>query len=232
MSDETASPIDDLPAETREALYRLSQRNSLLKWAIGTVGLTLITSVASWYFQNREVALTEVKFAHEQQMRKLEFEQKYLGEFLEYALAEDLASRLRFAHYFKSVTTDATLKAHWTAYHADLVASLPPAETKSEAQSIGGVEALTGRKITRVWLGAEAVDTIAGFHEEHVGRLGWTDVGFHYYIDLSGKVNLARPVGRTPAFVKSHNTNAIAIAVACDGWCWRQRPLPRGINAR
>ena len=216
-------PIKDLPPKTLEELFRLEQRMSVFKWLIGTVGLTLITSIASWYFQNREVRLAEVQSAHEQRMQELSFEQQYLEEFVEYALEEDLASRIRFAHYFKSVSTNADLSEKWAAYHQELVAS-----QDKRADQIGGAEALVGRQITRIFIGAEAHASMAGFHAYHVGLIGWADIGFHYYIDLDGSVKLARPIGRTPAFVLSHNKNAVAIGVACAGWTKLGDDAPEG----
>lgn len=109
----TEITIKDLPADRLEALFRLQQRNGLWKWVIGTVGLTLITSAAAWYFQNREVRLEEVRSAHEQRIAELVFERQYLAEFVEYALAENLTSRIRFAHYFKSVSTNQGLADKW-----------------------------------------------------------------------------------------------------------------------
>ena len=217
--------LETLPHDVREKLFRLSERNSVIKWAIGTVGLTLVTSIAGWHFQNREVRLEEVRFEHERKIRELEFEQKYLGEFLEFALVEDLDSRVRFAHYFASVSTNDILAAKWEAYHADLIESAPlSTETQDDspvlaaATRIGGVEALAGRKITRIWLGAEPVASMEEFQSYHVDELGWADIGFHYYVNLEGSVQNARPVTRTPAFVLNHNTGAIAIGIACAGW--------------
>lgn len=222
--------LGGLPEDVREALFRLQQKVSLWKWAIGTVGLTVMTTVASWYFQNREVRLEEVRFAHLQEMQELEFEQKYLGEFLEYALVEDINSRLRFAHYFASVSTNDALTNRWRAYYDDLLKNIStsPDDEPDGAAAIGGIEALTGRKITRIWLGAEAVGTMADFRAHHVDTLGWSDIGFHFYVDLNGAVQLARPIGKTPAFVLSHNTGAVAIAVACSGWVDVTQSSPEG----
>lgn len=220
--------IATLPAETREALFRLQQRHSLLKWLVGTVGLTAITTVVSWYFQHREVTLQEVLLQHERKMAELAFEQKYLGEFLEFALVEDIDSRLRFAHYFASVSTNPELAGKWNAYHADLLDSVPKDENNTDSVRIGGVEALTGRKITRIFIGAEAAATMADFRAFHVDKLGWADIAFHYYVDVDGSVKLARPIGKTPAFVLNHNEGSIAIGVACSGWSAPHEESPEG----
>lgn len=215
MPDEPQLDLSELSAEDSKALYRMRYRIDLWKWLIGTVGLTLLTSIVSWHFQTREVRLEEARFAHERELQRLEFEQKYLGEFLQFALVEDLASRLRFAHYFAAVSTNPELQAKWKAYYDDIATSVPQDE---EATRIGGVDALTGRQITRIWVGAEADATMSDFRAYHVDKLGWADIGFHFYVALDGSVKLARPVGRTPAFVLNHNAGAIAIGVACDGW--------------
>lgn len=225
MPDEPQISLSDLSADDRKALFRMQNRLQLWKWLIGTVGITLLTSIVSWHFQNREVRLQESRFTHERDLQRLEFEQKYLGEFLEFALVEDLNARLRFAHYFAAVSTNPELQTKWQAYYDDIAKSAPHEENGTR---IGGIDALTGRQITRIWIGAEADATMADFRAYHVEKLGWADIGFHYYIALDGSLKLARPVEKTPAFVLNHNTGAVAIGVACAGWTVPDEDPPEG----
>tara|TARA_R100000479_G_scaffold175136_2_gene125283 strand:+ start:714 stop:1136 length:423 start_codon:yes stop_codon:yes gene_type:complete len=52
------------------------------------------------------------------------------------------------------------------------------------------------------------VDTIRDWHTN--GR-GWSDVGYHYIIYLDGTVHAGRPVERSGAHTKGHNSNSIGI---------------------
>ncbi len=45
----------------------------------------------------------------------------------------------------------------------------------------------------------------------HVEGNGWSDIGYHYVIDLNGVVHPGRPVEKTGAHVKGHNTGSIGI---------------------
>ena len=46
----------------------------------------------------------------------------------------------------------------------------------------------------------------------HLGR-GWSDIGYHFLIDRDGSVLPGRPIERTGAHVKGHNTGTIGIAL-------------------
>ena len=46
----------------------------------------------------------------------------------------------------------------------------------------------------------------------HLDR-GWSDIGYHYLIDRDGTVVEGRPVERTGAHVKGHNTGTIGVAL-------------------
>lgn len=54
-----------------------------------------------------------------------------------------------------------------------------------------------------------SVDTIRKWHTE--GR-GWSDIGYHFVIQLDGTVNEGRPVVRSGAHVKGYNHNSIGIS--------------------
>lgn len=48
----------------------------------------------------------------------------------------------------------------------------------------------------------------------HVLERGWSDVGYHYFIDLDGEVFNCRPIKRIGAHTKGQNENSIGIAYA------------------
>jgi N-acetyl-anhydromuramyl-L-alanine amidase AmpD len=42
---------------------------------------------------------------------------------------------------------------------------------------------------------------------------GWSDVGYHYFIRKTGRLEVGRPLERTPAAQRGHNTGTIAICL-------------------
>ena len=79
------------------------------------------------------------------------------------------------------------------------------------------------RKVTRVFLHCSASDnpahdniaTIKRWHTDPKpnGR-GWTDVGYHYFINKGGGIEHGRPLSRIPAAQARHNTGTIAICLS------------------
>lgn len=45
----------------------------------------------------------------------------------------------------------------------------------------------------------------------HVNERGWSDIGYHYVIELDGKIVNGRPEDRSGAHVKGHNSDSIGI---------------------
>lgn len=56
---------------------------------------------------------------------------------------------------------------------------------------------------------AFGVETVRKWHVED---RGWSDIGYHYLIGLEGEIWDGRPVERTGAHVKGHNTGTIGVA--------------------
>lgn len=52
------------------------------------------------------------------------------------------------------------------------------------------------------------IDTI---REWHVNDRGWSDIGYHYVIELDGAVKIGRQVERTGAHTVGHNADSIGI---------------------
>jgi len=53
-----------------------------------------------------------------------------------------------------------------------------------------------------------STETIRGWH---VNERKWSDIGYHYVVELDGKVKTGRPVQRAGAHVKSYNRSSIGI---------------------
>ena len=71
------------------------------------------------------------------------------------------------------------------------------------------------RKITDIILHCSATtegrdihaDTIRNWHKQQ----GWRDIGYHYVITLSGKIERGRPIEEVGAHCAGHNFNSIGI---------------------
>ena len=55
-------------------------------------------------------------------------------------------------------------------------------------------------------------EKVAEIRRWHMDR-GWSDIGYHYAIDRDGTIADARPVSRTGAHVKGHNTGTIGVCL-------------------
>ena len=58
-----------------------------------------------------------------------------------------------------------------------------------------------------------SVDTIRDWHTKY---RGWSDIGYHYYIDINGKIFGGRPVAKIGAHSKGYNKSSIGICY-CGG---------------
>jgi len=52
-----------------------------------------------------------------------------------------------------------------------------------------------------------SVETIRDWHKKR----GWSDIGYHYVIDLDGVVHTGRPIERQGAHTKGYNKNSVGI---------------------
>ena len=73
------------------------------------------------------------------------------------------------------------------------------------------------RKINRVFIHCSASDNpahddVSVIKQWHLAR-GFNDTGYHYYIKKDGTIQKGRPLSKTPAAQKGHNTGTIAICL-------------------
>lgn len=63
--------------------------------------------------------------------------------------------------------------------------------------------------------------TVAQIRDWHVKGNGWADIGYHYIVDLEGRVHPGRPVEKSGAHCRGHNSKSIGVAyvggLASDG---------------
>lgn len=57
------------------------------------------------------------------------------------------------------------------------------------------------------------VETVRKWHTDpkDKGGRGWSDIGYHFFIDYKGKIHTGRPLRRSGAHVKGHNKDSIAV---------------------
>ena len=82
------------------------------------------------------------------------------------------------------------------------------------------------RKINEIIVHCADTKTNQSFNIEdirnwHVNERGWSDVGYHYYIKLNGKLQLGRPIEKSGAHCKGRNANSIGV-------CFEGGKTPKG----
>lgn len=61
-------------------------------------------------------------------------------------------------------------------------------------------------------------DRAADIKRWHTGERGWSDIGYHYVVDLDGTIELGRPVEKAGAHCTGHNADSIGVCYigGCD----------------
>ena len=76
---------------------------------------------------------------------------------------------------------------------------------------------LRGREVERTFIHCTATSnpntSVEDLRRWHVDQNGWSDIGYHYYIDTGAVLHKCRPLSSTPAAQKGHNTGTIAICL-------------------
>lgn len=93
------------------------------------------------------------------------------------------------------------------------------------------------RQINRLIFHCSATRTDQSFTVHQVRswhlKRGWSDIGYHYYIDLKGVFHVGRPVARAGAHAKGQNADSIGICFEGgylpDGTPW-QKPNHRQLD--
>lgn len=62
------------------------------------------------------------------------------------------------------------------------------------------------------WADRRSSEKAAECKRWHIQR-GWSDVGYHYFVDRDGTITEGRPIEKTPAAQKGHNTGSVAISL-------------------
>jgi len=75
---------------------------------------------------------------------------------------------------------------------------------------------------------ADAMDRLELFRSNHVDRLGWADIGYHFAIDPAGRVYECRPTAYQGAHVKDHNEQNLGVLVM--GHHSAQSPSPEALH--
>lgn len=218
--------IKDLSPEKREQIYLQDRRIELAKWFIVSVALVLLSSVVAWQFKNREVQIEEQRLSHQINLESQRAQREYLTEFIEFALERDIDARIRFAHYFATLTEDTQIGRNWSKYYDDLLDAKRSTEEEDSQdlrpdQRIGGNEPIAGaaldgeRTFSRVVL-VPTMDRPVEFHRSlQTATTTLSDVGFHFIVRQNGEIEEGRPTNISPAVVSGFNTGTLGIALGC-----------------
>jgi lysozyme family protein len=103
-----AEDPDDNGATPQE-LEKLKLWLGFAKFLVGTVALGLLTAYINYQIQARQLDLAQ---------RKEEIAS--LGNYIKYALDKDIDQRIKFAHYFATLTISDDISARWRRYLGDL----------------------------------------------------------------------------------------------------------------
>ena len=101
-----------------DELRRLEIWIGFWKFVLSTVVVGIFGTIINYHIQRKKLELD-----------KQQREQENLGKFIEQALDENLEARIRFGHYFASLTVSKELRQKWKTYHAELRAEY---ETKQQ----------------------------------------------------------------------------------------------------
>ncbi len=63
------------------------------------------------------------------------------------------------------------------------------------------------------WEGKTSQQKVDEVRRWHVEDRGWSDIGYHYLIDRDGTIVEGRPLERTGAHAKGHNTGSVGISL-------------------
>ena len=108
--------------------------NIIVKAIVAVIAVifgTFLVNLINADIQGRK--LEQQKLLNEGQIRQTEM--KYLGDYLKYALEDDIKKRIRFADYFKNLSISPELQAKWEAYYNGLV-SIRDQEIKLKRQLV------------------------------------------------------------------------------------------------
>lgn len=114
-----ANTADTLGNAAQERLERLKLWLGFAKFLVGTVALGILTAYINYQIQSRKLDLAQ---------RKEEIAS--LGNYIKYALDKDIDKRIKFAHYFATLTISEDIGGHWRQYLQDL-----QNEARAELQS-------------------------------------------------------------------------------------------------
>jgi hypothetical protein len=103
-------PVVDEPQNAESAnvdFEKYKIKIGILKWLIGTIGLTLITYAINWGFKDRESGMLEIS----------QYD-KYATELI--VLSSNPVKRRMLAQFFANVTPSEKLKNGWKGYYKDI----------------------------------------------------------------------------------------------------------------
>lgn len=164
---EAVPPSAAAATDNQFSIRRAEIRADLLKWLVGSVALTLITTIGNWTFQYFSLRAEKEKTNRELQIKEKDMQLQYLDKFTQLAIDQDITKRIRLAHYISRTIDDQEFKQlakRWNDYYAELSkacnarlrAALGRGQTEVQAAladepacTIGGTETLRPVQLRR-----------------------------------------------------------------------------------
>jgi hypothetical protein len=189
---EAVSPAVPSATDNQFSIRRAEIKADLLKWLVGSVVLTLITTIGNWTFQAYSLQAEKEKTNRELKIKERDMQLQYLDKFTQTAIDQDITKRIRLAHYISRTIDDqefAQLAKRWNDYYAEL----------SEACKVR----------LRAALGAGQTEVQAALSNEPACTIGGTET--------LRPAQSRRPSGQTPTSQDEVNVKMHEIAVSFVG---------------
>ena len=112
--------MSDASDELRRYEIRWSAYKAIGVALVSTCVVGVFSAILNWQIQNKTLEIEREQTKRAQRITEFERQQEYLSQFTEYALTENLQSRLDFASYVAHVAMDESLRTLWRDYSATL----------------------------------------------------------------------------------------------------------------
>ena len=123
LKQEKDKPPTSTKNDDKIYIEELRLRYNFWKFLLGSVVVVLITAIL-----NFAIGWTQLRFDQQQKQQELEAlrlqnEREFLAKFIEQAMDVNLEARIRFSHYFASLTDSEGQGHRWKNYHSTLLAT-------------------------------------------------------------------------------------------------------------
>lgn len=146
------------------AIQRLQIYVGLVKFLIGTVALGAITLFVNEQYRRAQLDLEKEKSRHAIELQERKAEVEYLSKFVQNAMDKDIALRVDFADYMKSVALSETLQKIWSKYYDVLIKKAD--EAAKQIKTLEAEKQATASKLAAAEFARKGEETTKQFLEQ------------------------------------------------------------------